>query len=216
MDADAGLIPVQLRYKTGLTGADYVTREAWREASLPCCPLHPRGGCGFARHGTYGRESPAGTLIARWYCRQGHRTFSLLPDHLAARFPGTLSEIEQVVSTVEQARSLEAAADALRSDPVTLTSAVRWVRRRVGPVRRLLTVLVGLFPQYLLGCAPTIGALRGRLSCEQVLPLLRELAQVHLQALAHPLGFHHRWTAGGEHQSGIQQHMGPDPPAHPA
>ena len=187
MDADAGLIPVQLRFKTGLTGADYVTREAWREARLSCCPLHPRGGCGFARHGTYGRKSPAGTLIARWYCRQGHRTFSLLPDHLAARFPGTLSEIEQVVATVEQARSLEAAADALRSDPIMLASAVRWVRRRVGPVRRLLTVLVGLFPQYLLGCAPTIGALRERLSCEHVLMSMRELAQVHLQALARPL-----------------------------
>jgi hypothetical protein len=216
VDADAGLIPVQLRFKTGLTGADYVTREAWREARLSCCPLHTRGGCGFARHGTYGRKSPAGTLIARWYCPQGHRTFSLLPDHLAARFPGTLSEIEQVVVTVEQARSLEAAADALRSDPVTLTSAVRWVRRRVGPVRSLLTVLVGLFPQYLLGCAPTIGALRGRLACEQVLMLMRELAQVHLQALARPLGFHYRLAAGGEHQSDIQQRMGPDPPAHPA
>ncbi|MGP1666009.1 MAG: hypothetical protein ACTS5I_08890 [Rhodanobacter sp.] len=216
MDADAGLIPVQLRFKTGLTGADYVTREAWREARLSCCPLHPRGGCGFARHGTYARKSPAGTLIARWYCPQGHRTFSLLPDHLAARFPGTLSEIEQVVATVERARSLEAAADALRSDPVTLTSAVRWVRRRVGPVCSLLTVLVGLFPQHLLGCAPTIGALRGRLSCEQGLMLMRELGQVHLQALARPLGFEHPPYAGGEHQSGIQQRMGPDPPPYPA
>ena len=216
MDADAGLIPVQLRFKTGLTGADYVTREAWREARLSCCPLHPRGGCGFARHGTYGRKSPAGTLIARWYCRQGHRTFSLLPDHLAARFPGTLSEIEQVVATVEQARSLEAAADALRSDPVTLTSAVRWVRRRVGPVRGLLTVLVGLFPQYLLGCAPTIGALRERLSCEHVLMSMRELAQVHLQALARPLGFQYPPHAGGERTPRFQQHMGLDPPPHPA
>jgi transposase-like protein len=216
VDADAGLIPVQLRFKTGLTGADYVTREAWREARLLHCPLHPRGGCGFVRHGTYERKSPAGTLIARWYCPQGHRTFSLLPDHLAARFPGTLSEIERVVATLEQARSLEAAADALRSDPVTLASAVRWVRRRVRPVRALLTVLVGLFPQFLLGCAPTVGALRGRLSCEQVLLLLRELAQVHLQALAYPLGFHHRLAACGEHQRGIQQRMGPDPPPHPA
>lgn len=216
MDADAGLIPVQLRFKTGLTGAEYVTREAWREARLLRCPLHPRGGCGFARHGTYERKRPAGTLIARWYCPQGHRTFSLLPDHLAARFPGTLSEIEQVVATVEQASSLEAAADALRSDPVTLASALRWVRRRVGPVRALLTVLVGLFPQLLLGCAPRICAFRTRLSCAQVLMLLRELAQVHLQALARPLGFQHPSYAGGEYQSGIQQRMGPDPPPHPS
>ena len=206
---------MQLRFKTGLTGADYVTREAWREARLSCCPLHPRGGCRFARHGTYERKRPAGTLIARWYCPQGHCTFSLLPDHLAARFPGTLSEIEQVVATVEQASSLEAAADALRSDPVPLASAVRWVRRRVVPVRGLLTVLVGLLPQWLLGCVPTMGALRGRLSCQQVLMLLRELAQVHLQALAHPLGFQHPSYAGGERNQCRQQRMGADPPAHP-
>ena len=216
MDADAGLMPVQLRFETGLTGADYVTREAWRDARLSRCPLHPRGGCGFARHGTYERKTPAGTLIARWYCPQGHRTFSLLPDHLAARFPGTLSEIEQVVVTVEQAKSVEAAADTLRSDPITLTSAVRWVRRRVAPVRALLTIVVGLFPQPLLGCAPTIAALRVRLACPQVLVALRECANAHLQALARPLGFWHPGYAGGEYQSGIQQRMGPDPPPRPA
>lgn len=209
-------MPVQLRFETGLTGAEYVTREAWREARLSHCPLHPRGGCGFARHGAYARKSPAGTLIARWYCPQGHCTFSLLPDHLAARFPGTLPEIERVVATVEQAKSLEATADALRRDPVTLTSAVRWVRRRVAPVRALLTVLVGLFPQLLLGCAPTIDALRARLSCRQVLMLLREHAHVHLQSLAPPLGFQHPLYAGGERNPGFQQRMGPDPPPHPA
>lgn len=207
---------MQLRFRTGLTGADYVTREAWREARLSCCPLHPRGGCGFTRHGTYERKRPAGTLIARWYCPQGHCTFSLLPDHLAARFPGTLPEIEQVVATVEQASSLEAAADTLRSDPVTLPSAVRWVRRRVRLVRALLTTVVGLLPQSLLGCVPTIVALRTRLACPQVLVLLRDHAKAHLQGLARPLGFHHRCTAGGEHRGGIQQRMGPDPPAHPA
>ncbi len=205
-------MPVQLRFETGLTGAEYVTREAWREARLSHCPLHPRGGCGFARHGSYARKSPAGTRIARWYCPQGHRTFSLLPDHLAARFPGTLSEIERVVATVEQASSLERAADTLRSDPVSLPSAVRWVRRRVAAVRALLTIVVGLFPQSLLSCTPTIAALRARLACEQVLVSLRELAQVHLQALARPLGFQHPSYAGGEYHSGIQQRMGPDPP----
>ncbi len=209
-------MPVQLRFETGLTGADYVTREAWREARLSHCPLHPRGGCGFAQHGTYERKSPPGTQIARWYCPQGHRTFSLLPDHLAARFPGTLSEIEQVVVAVEQASGVEAAADALRSDPVTLTSAVRWVRRRVRLVRSLLTIVVGLLPQSLLGCVPTIAAVRVRLACPQVLMALRELAKTHLQALARPLGFRPPSYAGGEHQSGIQQRMGPDPPPHPA
>ncbi len=208
-------MPVQLRLKTGLTGDDYVTRAAWREASLLHCPLHARGGCGFARHGTYARKRPAGTLIARWYCPQGHRTFSLLPDHLAARFPGTLSQIEQVVATVEQASSLEMAADALRTDPVALASAVRWVRRRVRLVRGLLTVLVGLLPHLLLGCSPSLGALRAHLSCEQVLMSMRELAQVHLHALARPLGFVHPPYVGGERKTRRQQHMGPDPPPHP-
>jgi hypothetical protein len=205
-------MPVQLRFETGLTGADYVTREGWLLARLTRCPLHPRGGCGFARHGAYERKTPAGTWIARWYCPQGHRTFSLLPDHLAARFPGTLSEIEQVVATVEQSKSVEAAADALRSDPITLTSAVRWVRRRVAPVRALLTIMVGLLPQWLLGCVPTIAALRVRLACPQVLVALRERAKLHLQGLARPLGFLHPCYAGGEHQSELQQRMGPDPP----
>lgn len=203
---------MQLRYETGLTGAEYVTREAWHLASLARCPLHRRSGCGFARHGTYERKSPPGTLIARWYCPQGNCTFSLLPDHLAARFPGTLSEIEQVVATVEQAPSLEAAADQLRSDAVTLPSAVRWVRRRVGPVRALLTILVALLPDLLLGCAPSIVAFRTRLSCAQVLMQLREPAQVHLHALGRPLGFHHPLYAGGERNLRFQQHMGPDPP----
>ena len=78
-------MPVQLRFETGLAGAEYVTRELWRRAILPRCPLHPRGGCSLARHGSYARKRPAGTRIARWYCPQGHCTFSLLPDYLAAR-----------------------------------------------------------------------------------------------------------------------------------
>jgi len=210
--ANAGPMPVQLRFQTGLTGAEYVTREGWRLASLERCPLHPNGGCGFTGHGTYARKSPRGTYIARWYCHMGHCTISLLPDHLAARFPGTLAEIEQVVATVEQASSLEVAADTLRPDPVQLPSAVRWVRRRVDPVRKLLTIVVGLLPQYLLGCAPSIAAFRDRLLSEQVLMTLRELAQVHLQALPRPLGFQHPGTAGGELCQGFQQYMGVDRP----
>jgi hypothetical protein len=206
-------MPVQLRFETGLTGAEYVTREAWREARLSRCPLHARGGCGFSRHSAYERKTPAGTLIARWYCPQGHCTFSLLPDHLAARFPGTLSEIEHVVATVEQASSVEAAAEALRRDDITLPSAVRWVRRRLAPVRALLTIVVGLLPQRLLGCMPRITHLRTRLACRQVLMNLRILAQPHLQALMGPLGFRSPSVAGGERKGGFQQRMGPDPPA---
>jgi hypothetical protein len=205
-------MPVQLRFVSGLSSADSVTGEGWRLARLTRCPLHARAGCGFARHGTDARVSPPGTRIARRYCPTGHSTFSLLPDHLAARFPGTLSQIEHVVATVEQAKRLEAAANQLRQDDITLTSAVRWVRRRVAPVRRLLSVLMGLLPQCLQGCAPTIVDLRARLACAEVLVLLRELACVHLPALARALGLRPPGVGAGEQRSGFQHDMGPDPP----
>jgi hypothetical protein len=216
VSAIAGPVPVQLRFRTGLTSAEYVTREAWRQATLSQCPLHPRGDCTFARHGTYERVHPPGTRIARWYCPQSHCTFSLLPDHLAARFPGTLPELEQVVAEVEQARSLEAAADHLRRDNITLPSAIRWTRRRLGLVRALLTILVGLFPERLLGCAPTLHAFRARLACEQVLMQLRDMAHVHLHALPRPLGFRPTPSVSGERFTALQHHPGPDPPSHRA
>ena len=214
MDADAGLLPVQLRFKTGLTGEQYVTREFWRLARLDRCPLHPAGGCGFARHGTYQRKTPRGTHIARWYCPQGHQTFSLLPDHLAARFPGELAQIEQVAGAAERASSLQACADALRPDAVTLPSALRWVRRRLTCVRSLLSIVVPMVPQLFEGCAPTIVAVRQRLGVDWVLVALRDGLSEHLAALATPVGFRHRRVVDAGRRGALQQHKGPDPPAH--
>jgi hypothetical protein len=205
-------MPVQLRFETGLTGAEYVSKEAWRLASLKYCPVHPQGGCGFASHGTYGRKTPPGTLIQRWYCRAAHVTFSLLPDHLAARFPGTLCEIEEVVATYEQGKTVAATADALRGTCVLFPSAVRWVRRRLALVRAVLSIVVGLYPQLLRGCAPSIAGLRGCLGCPQVLMQLREVAQAHLQTLPRPLGFHRRSLAVVQRKHRRQQSMGPAPP----
>ena len=82
---------MQLRYETGLTGEQYVTARAWREARLERCPKHPHGGCSLARHGTYERKTPQGVRVARWYCPESHTTFGLLPDCLAARLPGYLT-----------------------------------------------------------------------------------------------------------------------------
>lgn len=110
--------PAQLRDPRSLTSEAYVARRAWADASLATCPRHPAGGCGFARHGTYRRTTPAGMAIARYYCPTVHETFSLLPDCLASRFPGTLDAMEHVVAHVEDARSVEAAADVLRPDVV--------------------------------------------------------------------------------------------------
>ncbi len=206
-------MPVQLRFKTGLTGEQYVTREFWRQAKLERCPLHPAEGCGFARHGTYQRKIPRGTHVARWYCPRGHRTFSLLPDHLAARFPGELSQIEQVVVAAEHASSLQACANALRPDPVTLPSALRWMRRRLTVVRSLLAIVVPMVPQLFEGCPPTITAVRQRLGVDFVLVALRDVLSEHLAALAAPLGFRRRRADDGGHPGALQQHKGPDPPA---
>ena len=131
---------MQLRFATGLTSTEYVTQEAWQEASLDCCPRHPHGGCSFARHGTYKRVNPPGTRIPRWYCPESHCTFSLLADCFAARLSGTLNEVEAVVRVAEQAPSREAAADGLRLD-IELPGALRWMRRRLQAVYVALHLL---------------------------------------------------------------------------
>lgn len=208
----AGPWPVQLRYETGLTSEEYVSRQAWREASLSCCPNHPQGGCSLARHGTYPRKLPAGTRIARWYCPESHTTFSLLPDCLAAWLPGTLKELEDVVAVAEQASTLEAAADRQRLD-IELPGAVRWLRRRVRMVHRCLLLVVGLLPDRLAGCAATVTAFRAHLGRDAVLMLLRDLADEQLPHLPPPLGFYPPARRRGDAVRALQQPMGPDPPS---
>ena len=99
---------MQLLYPIGLTGKQYVKARAWEYASLPVCPNHPHGGCSFAHHGTYARKTPRGCRVARWYCPESHMTFSLLPECLPARLPGTLRRLEEVVAEAERASSLAA------------------------------------------------------------------------------------------------------------
>ena len=203
---------MQLRFQTLHTGEQYVSAEGWREARLDRCPNHPRGGCSLARHGTYARKRPAGTQIARWYCRESHTTFSLLPDCLAARLPGTLTELEEVVAEAEQARSLMAVADQVRSDAVELPGAMRWVRRRVLLVQHVLRLVIGLLPQQLSGCRAEVTACRRRLGSDAVLVSLRSLTAPWLPAVAAPLGFRPHGI-GREHPTKrIQQNLGPDPP----
>jgi hypothetical protein len=202
---------VQLRFNCGLTGEEYVTQKAWFNASLPHCPLHPRGGCGFTRHGTYERLSPPGTLIARWYCPQGHCTISLLPDCLASLLPGTLVELEAVVILAEQASSLEAACSRLRLD-IELPGALRWTRRRVQAVHAILITLKGLMPAYFGTCEPTLLSFARHLGVDTVLPTLRSIAAPWLHSLPPPLGLRPRYRHGGEAKMRSQQPMGPDPP----
>ena len=203
---------MQLRYKTGLTGEQYVRAKAWRDATLKRCPNHPHGNCSLARHGTYTRKTPRGTHISRWYCPESRTTFSLLPDCLAARLPGELDEVEAVVAHAERAPSLAAAAEALRRDTVELPGAMRWVARRVRVVHHVLGIVIGLLPEYLVRCIAEVGAVRTGLQTDTALRALRTLTAEQLRALPAPLGFQpHR--LGATNRLRARQHkMGPDPP----
>ena len=109
---------IQLRFSISITLENYLSQEAWRWKLLSACPLHPAGGCGFCRHGSYLRHYPVAIKIARYYCRKGKITFSLLPDVLASRVSGTLDEIEQAVTIAESSASFVEAAETLRpADP---------------------------------------------------------------------------------------------------
>ena len=207
----AGRWPVQLRFGISLTSTQYVSRQAWQEASLARCPLHPGGGCSLARHGTHPRVHPPGTQIARWYCREGHCTFSLLPDCFAARLSGTLTDVEAVVAAAEQARTRESAADTLRPD-IELPGGLRWLRRRLLPVYAALHLIKGLMADQFDACWPTLSGFRPCLEVETVLLTLREVAAVHLGVLPPPLGLRPPPSGDGKANKVLQQSVGPDPP----
>jgi hypothetical protein len=201
---------MQLRFEIALTGEEYVRCQAWRAARLPRCPLHPQGGCAFARHGTYGRMNPQGTRIARWYCPQGHRTFSLLPDFLASHLSGSLDELEQAVMRIEQSDSMEAAANALRADDIALPGAIRWARRRITLVQDALMSVMHALPGCFAICQPSVTAFRCYLTGTHVLLRLREMAALRLQTVPSPVGF--APTPGRKRRHVIQHERGPDPP----
>jgi len=205
---------VQLRFAYRGTGEEYVSAKGWEQATLKRCPLHPQGGCHFARHGAYARISPPGTLIARYYCPEGHRTFSLLPDCYAAQLSGQLSEVEAVVKAVEDAPSQAAACKQLRLD-IELPGAQRWVARRVGAIHLALHLLKGLLPERFADCAATLGAFAfalGLLDGGGVLVALRGIAEPWLQQLPAPLGLRPRRAVVGGRRAARQQSTGTDPP----
>jgi len=148
--------------------------------------------------------------VARYYCPTAHRSFSLLPDCLAARLSGDLDAVESVVAAVEAAPSVEAAADRLRPD-IELPGAVRWVRRRLGPTRAALLALVTSTPGLLGNCAPTLAEVGARLGTP-VLRHVRAESERRLGSLPTPIGFgplHRRARLG---RTPREHDMGPDPP----
>jgi hypothetical protein len=202
---------MQMRFATDLSAEEYVRREAWKEAKLDRCPLHPEGGCGFCKNGTYGRKCPEGTRIARWYCSVGHTTFGLLPDCLSSHLSGALNEVENVVLEVENSPSQEDAAERVRLD-ILLPGALRWMRRRVLAVRAALMMLIELIPSTFSTCEPTISSFRSTLYVAPVLPVLRHHAGPCLHILPSPLGFCPASRGKKFKKKHFQHKTGTDPP----
>ncbi len=146
--------------------------------------------------------------IARYYCPTARETFSLLPDCLASHFSGELDAIEHVVAAVETARSIEAAADGLRPE-ITLSSAVRWIRRRLTPVRHALLAVVTLLPDLFAGDA-RLAAVRLALATPSALVALRTHAAPHLSTLPTPLGFRPRAARRDAPPPTVPHDMGAD------
>jgi hypothetical protein len=147
--------------------------------------------------------------IARYYCPTAHETFSLLPDCLASRFPSDLDDLERVVIHVEAARSVEAAADALRPD-IVLPSAVRWVRRRLRLVRAALVLMATLLPD-LVGHV-RLTAVRTTWKTDRALVGVRRRTPAPLSAWPRPLGFAPHRTARDALAWAAPHEMGPDRP----
>lgn len=205
---------MQLRLQPTLTLEQYVTQRAWEKASLPFCPLHPAGGCGYRRHTVYWRKVPEPVPIARFYCAEGHVTFSLLPDFFSSRLPGTLDDVERAAVAVEK-KSLEQAAEELRPGEavgaVTLESAKRWTNRRVALFATVLVAVVGLLPDRFANVrTPT--ELRRRMGTTPALVALRGIAASWLRSLPPPLGFGPRTRPRAQRDRTLQHDSGPDPP----
>ena len=202
---------MQLRYATTLDVEQYIQRKAWRDAKLAHCPLHPKGGCKFAKHGTYCRKFPEGVKIARWYCPDGCATFSMLPDCLSSRLPGTLVEVENIINQIERSSSQEAAAENIRLD-ISLPSVLRWMRRRLFLIRSTLILLIELLQLLPDNCKPNFSSFRSVLGIEFVLPHLRMLASPYLDILPPPVGFGPRPKAHKSKKNHFQHKTGTDPP----
>jgi len=205
---------MQVRFGTNLTSEQYIRQQAWQQATLERCPLHPEGGCGVRGHGSYGRKAPEGLRIARFYCRRGQTTISLLPDFAAARVSGTLVEVERAVEHAEGAPTQASAARDLRPELSDERSALRWLRRLVRAVHGALTALITSLPE-LFGTAPRIAALRERLGMKAgggcVLSRLRAMSEHLLPQLRAPLGLFRPRRFGSNAESELQHKVGPDP-----
>ena len=199
-----------MRLTTLSTSEEYSTGKLWERATISRCPWHPLGGCGFARHGTYGQVKPANIRVARWYCPQQKRTISALPDCLASHRSGTLDECEAVVCTLENAISIEAACRDLRTE-IELPGVLRYVARLVRDIYQALKAIKGLFPLRFSG-KPTLSGFSQQLQTRTVLMDLRSIASDFLAQLPTPIGFNPSRDSTHTIKSPFQHRVGRDPP----
>jgi hypothetical protein len=119
--------------------------------------------------------------VARWYCPEAHKSFSLLPDCLSSRLCGSLDEAERAVA-LSESMGVEAAAQALRGEEFELPGALRWLRRRRRGVRAAVLALVTAMPGR-LGTVPEVKALRSVLGTARALVALREIGAAYARRL---------------------------------
>ena len=169
---------------------EYVNKKGHKDATLSSCPNHPDESCAFHRHGTYSRKTPYGeALIVRYYCRESHQTFSLLPTFFAARMPGTLAQLEGAAAELERdGADWQEVRKVHGNGYIDDSSVRRWARRRLLHVRVFLTLVMGLFPQPFEGCQPTLESVRGRLRGDCFLVSARSLCSEYMQSLPTPVG----------------------------
>ncbi len=65
----SGFVSVQLRLDSTLTLEEYLSQQAWRGATLLCCPVDGPE-CRPARHSCYWRKYPQLVPVARFYCKR--------------------------------------------------------------------------------------------------------------------------------------------------
>ena len=113
---------------------------------------------------------------------------------------------------VEQAPSMAAAADIVRTD-IELPGALRYLRRLCQAVYHALGLVRGLQPARFAAVPLTLQGFAAALpGCRPVLMVLRELARDFLALLPTPLGFDPRRHNAVNPLLSFQHQMGPDPP----
>ncbi len=182
---------MQLVYETTSSCRQYVSEKGWQNATVSSCPNHGDSCGSFHRLGYYRRYTPYGdALIARYYCRASHRTFSLLPVFFAARMPGTLNELECVAAVMESGGSaLQAAAETRRHYRVEAAGMRRWANRRLTRVQLCLITVMTLLPAHFINCPVKVLAIRRHLDTDCALVKMRTLSVAHLSAIPAPVGF---------------------------